>query len=217
MGFLAELIRNNMHKQSGQTLIETIAAIFILTTTLTAGLALTIYILANSDQTFSEITATNLAREGVDVIKNMRDSNWLAGESGLIDCTDIGTKCYPGAFNTPAYDITSVANINKRIVFDPTALSWSLDTVADYNLYLQANGTYLHNVSSNSTFARMINLSLDSSAPFTAANPELIVKSVVAWRGRKCPSFATNQDLLAFNSPCKTVVEQRLTNWKDYK
>jgi Tfp pilus assembly protein PilV len=89
--------------QSGQTLIETIAAIFILTMALTAGLGLTIYVLSHSKTTLDEIVATNLAREGIDVVKNMRDTNWLESDAKAVapwdlqDCTLNGktVQCYP--------------------------------------------------------------------------------------------------------------------------
>ena len=97
--------------QAGQTLIETIVAIFVLTMSLLTSLGLTIYVLANSDKNTNEIIATNLAREGVEVVRMMRDTNWLGldalanrvspsaiPEAKLQACSDIGNKlCYPYA------------------------------------------------------------------------------------------------------------------------
>jgi type II secretory pathway pseudopilin PulG len=213
--------------QSGQTLIETIAAIFILSMAITAGLALAIYAFAASNTAQSQIISTNLAREGVEVIRMMRDSNWLAGEAAgspwaLTTCADLPAgkqNCYPSAFGGPTYNIAnSGPGGNERVNFNAATNAWSLDTVADYNLYLQPNGTYNNtNTGALSVFARMVNISFNTAGPaYTVQNPEMIVKSVVAWRGKNCPSFTTSTNLLTLISQCKVVVEEHLTNWKDY-
>jgi len=217
-----------IHDQKGQSLIETIGAIFILTMALTTGLGLAVYAFSRSAVSQNEIIATNLAREGIDVVRMMRDSNWLAADAGatgsrdLQNCPDISKNCYPRAFNpSNNYDIAvdPTQIYNMRAVFDPAAGSWSLNSTASYNLYLQADGTYTHTATGGSNFARMINISSNTAAPYTNQNSnwELIIKSVVAWRGKGCTVFDTSQDLLALATPCKVVTEEHLTNWKDYK
>lgn len=213
--------------QAGQTLIETIAAIFLLTMALTSAIGLSIYAFSASTISQKQVIATSLAAEGVDVIRMMRDSNWLAGAAkggsyDLKNCPDIGDKpCYQKAYEkVPPYNNYDLNTGNRRLSFDVTSRVWSLSNTQNYDLYLQGNGTYTH--SNNGTtpiFARMINISLNSAAPFSNqnSNQELIVKSVVAWRDKKCPNFNSNQDLLALVSICKTMTEQHFTNWKDYK
>ncbi len=73
---------NKNNFQKGQSLIETIAAIFILTMALTTVIGVTIYALSKSNVSQKEIVATNLAREGIDVLRMMRDTNWMAGDVG---------------------------------------------------------------------------------------------------------------------------------------
>lgn len=213
--------------QSGQSLIETILAIFILTTTLTAGLGLTIYAFSSSTTSQNEIVASNLAREGVEAVRMMRDSNWLAGDvkGGAWDlqaCADIGSRlCYPNAYlGVTGYNSYVLNAGNQRASFNSGTSAWLLDNTAAYDLYLQAGGSYTPTTNAAiPVFARMINISFNTAAPYTAqnSNEEMIVKSVVAWRGKNCTSFATNQDLLALSTPCKVVVEEHMTNWKDYK
>ncbi len=207
--------------QSGQTLLETIIGIFILTTALSSGLALMIYAFSYSALSQNEIIASNLAREGAEVMHTMRDSNWLSGEVSadttynLQGCADIGGKlCYPKAFIGPTYALTDG---NKRVLFDSSFQTWSLDSTASYDLFLQSNGTYTHTTNGTSTFARMINISRNTAAPFNASNPEVVVKSIVAWRGKNCTSFAASQDLSTLATSCKVTVEEHLTNWKDFK
>ena len=61
----------------GQTLIETMAALFILTMGISASVGLAVYALGSSGSVIKQIVATGLAREGVEAVKNMRDTNWL--------------------------------------------------------------------------------------------------------------------------------------------
>jgi len=212
--------------EAGQSLIETIIAIFVLTTALTTGLGLVIYAFTNSSISQNEVVAVNLAREGIEVVHMMRDSNWLAGEAiadasyNLQTCADLPTtsrqECYPRTNMGPAYPLGAG---NKRAMFDPVSNSWLLNPTADYDLYVQPDGSYQHvSTAYPSTFARMINISFNSSSPYTNlnSNQEMIIKSVVAWRNKNCPTFIANQDLLALSSNCKIVVEEHLTNWKNY-
>ncbi|HVY67942.1 MAG TPA: hypothetical protein VHA30_03560 [Patescibacteria group bacterium] len=67
----------HLHKQIGQTLIETIVAAFVLVMGISAAVGLAIYALGTSTGVSKEIIAVGLAREGIEAVKNMRDTNWL--------------------------------------------------------------------------------------------------------------------------------------------
>lgn len=218
--------------QRGQSLIETLAAIYILTMALTTALGLAIYAFSRSNISQNEIIAINLAREGIDVIRGMRDSNWLASDVkgaapwDLASCADIGGRlCYPRAYQkVPPYNKYNLAEGDQRAVFDDSTNLWDLQdntATADYNLYLRPSGLYVHDFSGVSNYARMINISFNFGGVFppdnTNSNGELVIKSVVAWRDKNCPEFSTDQDLMVFNTPCKVVLEEHLTNWKDYR
>lgn len=207
--------------ESGQTLIETLIAIFVLVTALTTGLGLAIYALTTSRTSTAEIVASNLAREGVDVVRMMRDSNWLAGDEAggiyaLTDCPDLPAgkqQCYSHAYVGPSYHIATPGPY--RLVFDPDANTWTLqDGDNNYNLYLQADGTYTPTVRGVASYARKIVIDQDTTSPYTIGNPELIIQSIVGWTGKNC-STMTNTDPETTN--CKVVVEEDLTNWKDYQ
>ena len=215
-----------LRDQTGQSLIETIVAIFVLTTALTTGLGLAIYSFTTTSLSQNEIIASNLAREGVEVVRAMRDSNWLAGDVkggnwDLTSCPDIGGKfCYPRAYQqVPPYNHYDLNSGNQHPTFDASSASWSLDNQPKYDLYLQPDGTYTDNSNGTSVFGRMINITFNTNSPYTNqnSNQEMIVKSIVAWRGKNCATFSTNTDLLALATSCKIVVEEHMTNWKDYK
>src|SRR4051812_47761986 len=86
-------------RHKGQTLIETVAGIFILVMGITAAVSLAIYALGASTNITKQIIGTGLAREGVEAVKNMRDTNWLKLTSIDTNCYDYTTgansaKCY---------------------------------------------------------------------------------------------------------------------------
>ncbi len=63
--------------QSGSTLIEVIVAMTIMVLGLTAMLSLAIASLAMSRATKERVVALNLAREGIELTRAVRDTNWL--------------------------------------------------------------------------------------------------------------------------------------------
>ena len=71
------ITEHEQQSASGQTLIETLVAVFMLVTGVTAALSLAIYALSSSTNITRQIIAAGLAREGVEAVKSMRDSNWL--------------------------------------------------------------------------------------------------------------------------------------------
>jgi len=75
------MILNNVFKNNkGQGLLEVVIALSIIVTGLVGALSLAISNLSNSSDSVQRVIAGNLAREGVEVVRNIRDSNWLAGE-----------------------------------------------------------------------------------------------------------------------------------------
>jgi hypothetical protein len=210
----------------GQTLIETIAALFILTTGLISGLALATSTFAGTSEGSEKIVATGLAREGIEIVRRMRDSNWLAAKtrSGLVYCSDLGAdqSCYP-TWLSERYDISgqSGEGLEYRAIFDPTNLAnkWSLspaDSGSDFRLYKQPGGEYSHIQTLESTnFFRKINIvSVQTTAPYSASSPLLLVRVTVWWQGKHCPqiSYLNNPQ----DTSCKIVTEEYLANWRNY-
>jgi type II secretory pathway pseudopilin PulG len=88
----------------GQTLIETLAAAFILTMGITASVGLAIYALNTSTGIVKQIIATGLAREGIEAVRNMRDTNWLQD-------TLVANSCYDFT-STPVGNMTASCYLN---------------------------------------------------------------------------------------------------------
>jgi len=207
--------------ENGQTLIETIVAIGLLTTGIIGGLSLAIYAEGSSDVVLNQIVATNLAREGVEIVRNMRDTEWLEGAhtGGPQSCPDIGTdqECYPGWYSAFS---GLPGQASYKLEFNPVTYQWSVQQTGgpNFQLYRHSSGIYTH-VSSGGTlsnFSRVIWLDFDTSAPFVndTDGAAIEVQSIVWWSGKRCPVI-TNVNLLN-NTTCKVIVEDTLTNWRNY-
>jgi hypothetical protein len=97
-------ILNRQHaEQAGQTLIETLAAIFMLTMGITAAVGLAIFALNSSTNVTSQIVGMGLAREGIEAVKNMRDSNWLKQASIDLDCYNYLDVTGPNSLDAKCY------------------------------------------------------------------------------------------------------------------
>lgn len=201
-----------------------------------------IFTLSRSSLNFHEIVATNLAREGIEVVRMMRDTNWLEGDHRGTDAFALdkdcgsdppggqnnanensmdGKVCYPSWLNGPNgsgyhnYVINQSTNQNRwRLEYDIGGRDWDLANNRNYNLYLQNDGSYTHQSNGVSVYARKINITYNVQAPYTPRNPEVIVQAVVGWRDKNCTAM-TGQD--PETTGCNVVLEERLTNWKDYE
>src|SRR3989344_2240320 len=80
--------RKFLGRSKGFTLVEALVTLVILSTALGPSLILTSNITKTSTRTKNNLIAANLAQEGVEVIRSIRDTNWFTGNSfdqGLAD------------------------------------------------------------------------------------------------------------------------------------
>ncbi len=226
--------RNNKN-QSGQTLIETVVAVFILVMGITASLGLANYSLNATGNIRKQIIAMGLAREGIEAVKNMRDTNWLYTTLSS-DCynfysSDSTGFCYKGWINPAAsgqsgYNI-SPGTYSLKSDTNSTGLGyWTLTSQASnfglnydsssnpqHGLYSAWSGPNDQNATSD--YSRKITISAESSvAPFNKADigPRLLVTSQVWWKDKKCPFSADAPS----SQLCVVKIQTYLTNWKDY-
>jgi len=110
--------------EEGQGLLEAVFAIGILLITSGAILALAVSNVVGQKASEFQVRANNLAREGIEAVRSIRDSNWLAG-----DDWDSGLQ-------------------GDRAVFDDTTNSWSLDSITEKEIKLNViTGVHSHNPS----------------------------------------------------------------------
>ena len=73
-------IYSRQRDRRGSTLSELITAIFMLSLALVSALAFTTINFKNEAVGASRLVASNLAREGVELARNIRDTNWIKGD-----------------------------------------------------------------------------------------------------------------------------------------
>lgn len=66
-------------KGRGFTLLEVIAAIFVITVGVIGGMTAIQRTITLISFSFSQLTAAYLAQEGIEIVRNIRDGNWLKG------------------------------------------------------------------------------------------------------------------------------------------
>lgn len=206
-------------KNAGQSLIETIVAIFVLVTGLSAGLSLAIFAYGSTSDIAEKIVATGLAREGIEGVRRMRDSNWLWGRQNgeLEDCPELGSGqlCYHNWLTAP-YDIRGTqSGTNYRLLFNPTANGnkWTLDSSTNYRLSNYSSSALSHLGSTALHYFRKLTV-INQNTNDPAAETRVLVRSVVWWHGKGCANITD------WNAPsdtnCKIITEEYLDNWKNY-
>ncbi len=224
MVFLFALVRNKIlrkngnagNSQSGQSLIETMVAIFVLVTGLISAVSLAIASFNATDNTNKQITATALAREAIEGVRNIRDQYWLNGT--LSTCSDIGStqQCYIN-WQGPAGGKKLVAG-NYNVDYDTATSQWVINSStqsSNHNLfYNSSTGLYSTQGSGGSSFfSRKVDIVETVAAPYTSNNPRLDITSTVWWKGRNC---AATTDPSTLPASCKVVLTIYLTNWRNY-
>ena len=217
--------KSSKASQNGQTLIETVVALFVLITGIGAGLALAIYSFGTTSDTLNKVIATSLAREGIETVRAMRDGNW--NNDIFQDCSDIGVN-QPCSLNwlNNTYNIagSAGAGISYRMNFDPSSSGFKFaanQTPASYRLYVSGTAVAPNGYTNTATaipsnFFRKVSVIYENTnAPYTPSSPLVLLRSVVWWYGKNCNNALTN-----FTNPsdtlCKVAVEEHLSNWKNY-
>ncbi len=95
-----------MSNQSGFTLLELLVALTIITVGLFAVWSLFLANYNSEKEARSRVIAVNLAREGIEVVRNIRDSNWMKINENVYQNVSTPYQWYDGLL--AAGDATSV-------------------------------------------------------------------------------------------------------------
>nr|MDD3719912.1 hypothetical protein [Candidatus Gracilibacteria bacterium] len=206
------------YSKSGTTIIEAVIALVIIVIGIIG-----LYNINDKSQklatsTENRIKAISIAREGIEVLQNIRDTNWIIFGSDTRNC-----------WNSYNYDVTCLGNTGvgpkipagNYIIYKDIDNRWKLQSkvlVGDYSsatyratfkvyidttdgLYTQSGGT-----SFTPLFTRVINISYpedtNGDTIFNANDEKMLVKSIVSWSDNSKNGFYT------------TSLENLLTNWK---
>lgn len=168
----------------GFTLIETLVAIAILTLSVAGPLLIASRALISAQLAQQQLTASNLAQEGVEYVQLIRDDEYLtAYQSSLNDTSINATKVGWANFLSAISSCSSPASCTMD---DPTSsLPPALKSCSSNQngtctpLYVGSNGVYTQSSSIGNTetpYTRTIQVS-----PITPTNTEAIVTSIVTW------------------------------------
>jgi len=144
---------NKLIKESpkhGFTLLEVIIAIFILLVGVTAALVLITRTVSQISVSSSRLIAAYLTQEGIEIVRNIRDTNWLEGgawDEGLvppdIDCLTTGCE----------------ADYIATTVEDPHIdLSDNFKVYGDNFLKIDGSGFYNYTSGTDTRFKRKITI-----------------------------------------------------------
>lgn len=108
----------------GQGLLEVIIAIFIIVASVLGTTSVIVATIRAGRIAADRLTAMNLAREGIELVRNIRDSNWLtsgsAWDTGIADPAAGDIYAVP---SIPTSTIFNPATEYTKLVFRPT--SWT--------------------------------------------------------------------------------------------
>ena len=127
------MINKKIKNKLGFSLLEVIIAIFIITLGLIGILSLVVQSIQVQYINKNNMIASQLAQEGIELVRNIRDNNWIDG---------LGWK---SGIGTGFYIIDYINGINSNI--------------SDTKLYIDGNGFYKHGLeATTSNFNRLIEI-----------------------------------------------------------
>lgn len=129
--------KNKLKRQFGFSILEVIIAILIISIGMIGVLSLITQNIQAQDISKNDLIASQLAQEGLELVRNIRDENWLAGSSYDLDI--VGDGSYAVDYQGRA-GITDVAGID--------------DNGAELNI--NGSGFYTHGAGAATAFYRLI-------------------------------------------------------------
>lgn len=216
-----------MINKSGQTLIETLVAMGILTIGVVSLIALLISVENTANNALAQTRAMQLAQEVIEAARFVRDSNWLKYEDGntavnyydgLRDTTVVPpnyTAIYTWDPTITSPDNAIVFNFTPNFITDATTVVYKDNT--GFNYYRQALTP--PNTWASTTFRRFITFNPICFNPTVSSNKETIVSSGT------CVSANSNNVEIGIDVVVQMqwqvsgkvhnyYVEEKLYNWK---
>lgn len=139
-------ILKKLKSNQGFSILEIMAATVVITIGLTSMMTLSSQSLKIQNINKQELIASQLAQEGMELVRNIRDMNWILEKDWAQNLSD------------------------GNFIIDYTKVDTSLTSVFDLDdsrtdLYLDGNGFYQHSSTGTSTiFSRMISISKSTAS-----------------------------------------------------
>jgi hypothetical protein len=129
----------------GETLTETIIAMTIFAVGITLSSTLVASSLRNINTSKNRVIAVNLAREGIEAVRNMRDTNWLKYSSKRRTCWNQ----MPTSDPTEACDGANPIEPGRYIVYKSEDQRWRLQQINEADTF---DETLLYTVDIDTTY-----------------------------------------------------------------
>ena len=166
---IKKIINNRQTKNSGETLIEVLIAVTIFSTVLIGALTALSKSISSLSKTKYRIVALNLAREGVEAVRSIRDTNWIK-YSGDRDAKWLkisnnesipGDKFYIPIFVDNKYKLKVPSLTNSNLTKDPeNSLSIYRHITDDEEVWKNKDTTTTLTNHSPSKFYRVLKLNV---------------------------------------------------------
>lgn len=193
-------------------MVEVIFSLFIIAVGLTGSILLISGSLKNSMGTRDQIIASQLAQEGLEIVRNIRDSNWAATPTR----ETFDNSNFPNNNNNDHFKC--------RIDYSTTALQNGTNCSNGYNenthlnLYLKDNYYSLDSAGVATRFRRKIGIVYYDSGGFSTSRNQAEsakISSIVSWSGGDVPA-----DLSTLATSCTIAqkcvyTEDTLTKWAE--
>ncbi len=186
--FLSLKSKKNNHSNTkksggGFTLLEVLVALFVIIVGLMGGMSAILKTLTLLSFSASRLTAAYLAQEGIEIVRNVRDTNWLEARTVANDWDEGLANCSNGC----------IADYNHS--YGPDLIDPNLPAFASQFLNIGGNGFYSYSPSTETKFKRKITITT-SVAPECPTAGCLSVKVDIFWSEKGKPyTFSTQENL----------------------
>ncbi len=193
---MKKMFKKISSSQAGFSLTEVMIGIMILTVAIVAATNLLISLIKTNETNLKHLQAYYFAVEGIEVVRNMRDTNWLLNENWL---TDEDGGPWGQKFDDGNYSVT----VSRKENFGLGEVSSSVE--------LGAYAPFKVDASSDGAIVKFINDDVESGF-----QRKLEVLDYQYECGEKCADYKLIRVTVTWDGgPDEGVVlEEVLTNWK---
>ena len=168
------ILKKNKKKYfSGFSLLESMLAVFVVTGGMLVVITLISKSLVDSLDSRDQVIASLLAEEGIELVRNVRDNNWMSGV---------------GSFDRNL-DYTGYCRISRAFIYangDTLTCGLGASVSNDYRMYLnESNGAYNHNSTGTVPTRYYRRIQINGSATTRT------ITSMVVW-GSSFPALLTD-------------------------
>jgi type II secretory pathway pseudopilin PulG len=182
--------KKKYQSRKGFSIVEVMLSLVILEVGIVGILSLIVTSITNSANSRDRIVASQLAQEGIEVVRNIRDNSWAVGD-GAFDDFVVSTKC---AINKDTQVLELSVGGNCHPASDPNK----------FRLYIDSNNFFAHDASGEGTsFQRKVGIADNGGSNQT-------ITSMVIWK-RDGADFPDPADC-TFQNRC-VYTQATLTDW----